>query len=96
MLQKSGTDEKAVNEVGGGNQFGTLPHGRRISSEVASMRLVPRRADMTEYPWWEPYKFAVLETDRKKVGSDRFPEGVDKSASHQLSHTEIAGDNGCP
>jgi len=22
---------------------------------------------MTEYPWWEPYKFAVLETDRKKL-----------------------------
>ena len=22
---------------------------------------------MTEYPWWEPYKFAVLETDSKKL-----------------------------
>jgi hypothetical protein len=22
---------------------------------------------MTEYPWWEPYKFAVLETDKKKL-----------------------------
>jgi hypothetical protein len=22
---------------------------------------------MTEYPWWEPYKFAVLETDRGKL-----------------------------
>lgn len=22
---------------------------------------------MTEYPWWEPYKFAVLETERKKL-----------------------------
>lgn len=22
---------------------------------------------MTEYPWWGPYKFAVLETDRKKL-----------------------------
>jgi hypothetical protein len=22
---------------------------------------------MIEYPWWEPYKFAVLETDRKKL-----------------------------
>jgi hypothetical protein len=23
--------------------------------------------NMTEYPWWEPYKFAVLETDKKKL-----------------------------
>ena len=22
---------------------------------------------MAEYPWWEPYKFAVLETDREKL-----------------------------
>ncbi len=22
---------------------------------------------MTEYPWWESYKFAVLETDKKKL-----------------------------
>ena len=22
---------------------------------------------MTEYPWWGPYKFAVLETDRNKL-----------------------------
>lgn len=22
---------------------------------------------MIEYPWWEPYKFAVLETDRIKL-----------------------------
>jgi hypothetical protein len=22
---------------------------------------------MIEYAWWEPYKFAVLETDRKKL-----------------------------
>ena len=22
---------------------------------------------MTEYPWWEPYKSAVLETDRNKL-----------------------------
>ncbi len=22
---------------------------------------------MNEYPWWEPYKFAVLETDRNKL-----------------------------
>jgi hypothetical protein len=22
---------------------------------------------MIEYPWWQPYKFAVLETDKKKL-----------------------------
>jgi hypothetical protein len=22
---------------------------------------------MVEYPWWEPYKFAVLETNRNKL-----------------------------
>jgi hypothetical protein len=24
-------------------------------------------ARMIEYPWWEPYKFAVLETNRNKL-----------------------------
>src|ERR1700721_4659156 len=25
------------------------------------------RGHMVEYPWWEPYKFAVLETNRNKL-----------------------------
>ena len=34
---------------------------------------------MTEYPWWEPYKFAVLETDRKKLKARVIAGGTSNS-----------------
>lgn len=45
---------------------------------------------MVEYPWWEPYKFAVLETNRNKL-RDRVnaaEQAISASLNGQVSNEE--------
>ena len=46
---------------------------------------------MTEYPWWEPYKFAVLETDRKKL-KDRVIAAEQAIRARALLDGQVSGD----
>src|SRR5580700_10007648 len=60
--------EETVDEVGSVSQstrYATALTTCLLGSTLPCLR--SRGARMIEYPWWEPYKFAVLETDRKKL-----------------------------
>jgi replicative DNA helicase len=47
--------------------------------------------NMIEYPWWEPYKFAVLETDRKKL-KDRVIAAEQAIRARALLDGQVSGD----
>src|SRR6201987_850336 len=60
--------EETIVDVGSGGQsprYATALTTRLLRSTLHA--LLFQGGNMTEYPWWEPYKFAVLETDRKKL-----------------------------
>src|ERR1700744_4608946 len=62
--------EETIVDVGSRGQsprYATALTTRALGSMILYFPSRGGAYNMTEYPWWEPYKFAVLETDRKKL-----------------------------